>query len=77
MSEAFYAVVVLACPVGMGLMMWFMMRAGKGSQLGSPAEPSAADAELRALRAEVDQLRSANHDPSGRIRAGRGDVESR
>jgi hypothetical protein len=62
MMEAFYALAVLACPVGMGVMMWFMMRGGK--QTGS-AQPTAGDAELIQLRTEVDQLRAAQRDGRG------------
>ncbi len=66
MPDAFYAVAVLACPVGMGLMMWFMMRGGKQSGASVPAErsvcPSDSDAEVAVLRAEVDQLRAAHRD---------------
>ncbi len=66
MPEAFYALAVLACPVGMGLMMWFMMRGGKQSGPSArdeqPAPPSASDTELAALRAEVDQLRAEHRD---------------
>lgn len=66
MPDAFYAVAVLACPVGMGLMMWFMMRGSKQSGPSVPAEqsvhPSDSDAEVAALRAEVDQLRAEHRD---------------
>lgn len=56
MTEALYALALLACPVGMGLMMWFMMRGSKSS----PAqEKPLDDAELVKLRAEVDQLRAS------------------
>ncbi|MEU0108448.1 hypothetical protein ABZ313_24235 [Streptomyces sp. NPDC006251] len=66
--DAFYALAVLACPVGMGLMMWFMM---KGTRQQGGAQPgqdktagftgSSVDArqrEVDALRAEVEALRS-------------------
>lgn len=55
MSELFYSLAILACPVGMGLMMWFMMR---GMHQGSAAAP-AHDVELARMRAEIDQLRAA------------------
>lgn len=59
MSEALYALALLACPVGMGLMMWFMMRGSKATPTqATPAE----DAELTKLRAEVDQLRAGQND---------------
>lgn len=57
MPTIFYSLAVLACPVGMGLMMW-MMRGGKQSpQDSSPPQDSAA--ELARLRTEIDQLRAA------------------
>lgn len=59
MSEALLTLAVLACPVGMGLMMWFMMR---GNKTSSPPAPSTSDAELTQLRAEVDQLRAGQRD---------------
>jgi hypothetical protein len=55
MSELFYSVAILACPIGMGLMMWFMMR-GMNNR---PAVAPAHDAELARMRAEIDQLRTA------------------
>jgi hypothetical protein len=57
MSELLYPLALLACPVGMGLMMWFMMR-GKKDHAEAPAAPI-TDAELIRLRSEVDQLRAA------------------
>lgn len=62
MSEALYALAVLACPVGMGLMMWFMMRGMKSSP--AQAKPS-EEAELAKLRAEIDQLQARQKDLSG------------
>lgn len=55
MLELLYPLALLACPVGMGLMMWMMMR-GKGH--GSASSPAANADELTRLRAEVDQLRA-------------------
>ena len=60
MEQLFYAVAVLACPLGMGLMMFFMMR----PRHAVPAASEGQD-ELTRLRAEVDQLKSAQRDRSG------------
>ncbi len=54
MEALLVGLVALACPVGMGVMMWMMMR---GS--GSHRNESAADEQVAQLRAEVDQLRQA------------------
>ncbi len=63
MSESLYFLAVLACPVGMGLMMWMMMRMqGPAAAVAAeqPVEPTAEkQAELVKLRAEIDQLRAA------------------
>jgi hypothetical protein len=48
-----FSLALLACPVGMGLMMWMTMR---GSRQQSPAGMDRAD-ELAQLRSEIDQLR--------------------
>lgn len=55
MTEIFYGLAILACPVGMGVMMWMMMRGGKDDSRSSPDRED----ELAQLRAEVDQLRAA------------------
>ena len=58
MQQVFLTMAVLACPAGMGLMMWMMMR--MSARHDAPDKP--ADAELDAarqiaqLRAEVDRL---------------------
>ncbi|GGL36102.1 hypothetical protein GCM10010095_21680 [Streptomyces anthocyanicus] len=66
--DAFYALAVLACPVGMGAMMWFMMKGNRqhgGSQ--APHDKNAGFAgfakdprqqEVDALRKEIADLRS-------------------
>lgn len=57
MEALLLGLAVLACPVGMGVMMW-MMR-GSGSQGTGSQGDQAAAAEVARLRAEVDQLRVA------------------
>lgn len=56
MEQIFYGLAVLACPLGMGAMMWLMMRSGKKAPADAPTEASAA--ELAQLRADLDRLRS-------------------
>ncbi len=77
MSDLLQYVAVLGCPVGMGLMMWTMMRMqGSASRAGAerPAGTTVEkQAELAELRAEIDQLRAAREDhrgeskPAGRV----------
>ncbi len=57
MSELFYGLALLACPVGMGALMWMMLR---GSSRSAPSQD--ASAELTRMRAEIDQLRAAQRD---------------
>jgi len=64
MDRLLYVLPALACPIGMGAMMWFMMRGGKSQVTGGQqsAQPGVAQArELAALRTEVDQLRAQIH----------------
>ena len=59
MNNLPYVVLALACPVGMGAMMWFMMRGGH-SQSGTPetkAMTPGQQAELDQLRAELVDLK--------------------
>lgn len=56
MSETLLTLAVLACPVGMGAMMWMMMRGGGKSDAKQPH--SGNDAELSRLRAEVEQMKA-------------------
>jgi len=57
MASVFYTFAVLACPVGMGLMMFMMMR---GQNNGSADQPGAAanSSEVQALRAEIEALKA-------------------
>ncbi|MFI7676335.1 hypothetical protein [Actinophytocola sp. NPDC049390] len=52
MESLLLALAVLACPVGMGLMMWMMMR---GQRKGSG---DSSEQQVAQLRAEVDQLKA-------------------
>lgn len=60
MAEALYPLVLLACPIGMGLMMWVMMRGGSKD---SPVPPPHQDEEIAQLRTEVERLRTQQEDP--------------
>lgn len=74
MSETLRSLAVLACPVGMGVMMWVMVR-GRGrytpaaqAPVGGAGPGSADSAELARLRAELDQLQAAQRDlDAGRV----------
>jgi len=55
MQQYLPVLLILACPVGMGLMMWFMMRGHHGQ---NPAQASPAQQEeIAMLRAEIATLR--------------------
>ena len=55
MLEQLYPLALLACPIGMGLMIWMMMRSKKPH---APSSTESSANELARLRAEVDQLRA-------------------
>lgn len=59
MPESLYPLALLACPLGMGAMMWMMMR---GHNKPSESDTVAKEAELTALRAQIDHLHAANRD---------------
>ena len=60
MPQSLYALALLACPVGMGAMMWMMMRGQNNSSV--PDEGSPKQAELAALHAQIDQLQAQRRD---------------
>ncbi|GAB3685372.1 hypothetical protein REH65_32845 [Saccharopolyspora sp. ID03-671] len=57
--ESLTLLALLACPIGMGVMMWLMMR---GQRHGPQPTVQHHDVEIARLRAEVDQLRAAERD---------------
>jgi hypothetical protein len=68
MNNLLYILPVLACPVGMGLMMWFMMR-GKRPAADPPhtAPTSGQEQELARLCEEVEAL-SGGQTPKADLR---------
>ena len=61
MESLFLGVAALACPVGMGVMMWLMMRGQRhdhGAQDGPVAQDDQAMAQVQQLRAEIEQLKA-------------------
>ena len=66
MLSVLLALAALACPLGMGLMMWLMMR-GHGQNTTPTA--GATNQQVDELRAEIERLkaqRSAEHRSDGR-----------
>jgi hypothetical protein len=68
MEGVVLALAVLACPVGMGLMMWFMSKGMKKDGAKSRSEPASLD-ELRdeqaRLSAQIDQLEASERAAEG------------
>jgi hypothetical protein len=68
MPDIFYGLAALACPVGMGAMMWFM---GKGMRTRSPegdTQPASVEdlrEEHRRLGAKIERFES-DADENGR-----------
>lgn len=67
MAQYLPYLVFLACPVGMGMMMWMMMRSGRG---GQPQPPQLGDPRIADLESQIDELkaeqRHRNRDTSTR-----------
>lgn len=72
MPESLFALALLACPVGMGAMMWMMNRGNKAQpdDKAQPGDVEAKRGELAGLQAQIDQLRAEQIDPQ-RAEAGR------
>lgn len=60
MEQILYGLAVLACPLGMGAMMWLMMRSNK-KPANDAAQTEASAAELAQLRADLDRLRAGQN----------------
>jgi flagellar basal body-associated protein FliL len=59
MENVLLSLAVLACPVGMGLMMWFMakgMRSGQKTDREAATSLEELQAEHRRLGAEIERL---------------------
>ncbi|MEC4018501.1 hypothetical protein [Streptomyces sp. H27-D2] len=72
MDKLLYLLPLLACPIGMGLMMWFMMRSKHSDTTQPPqiAPTTEQEQELIRLRKEVEALRAeiTPQNPSDRNR---------
>ncbi|QUW85514.1 hypothetical protein SMIR_41315 (plasmid) [Streptomyces mirabilis] len=65
MSDVLYLLPVLACPLGMGAVMWFMMRSGrKGSAPKESPAPGRTETDLAELRVEVEALQARTRVPA-------------
>jgi hypothetical protein len=59
MQTLLLGLAALACPVGMGAMMWMMMRGGnKGGNKNAADTGSQGQQQLEQLRSEIDQLKA-------------------
>ncbi len=61
MSQALPYLLLLACPISMGLMMWYMMRPQKTARPGQQESP---EVRLARLEREIDLLRAAHEGPA-------------
>jgi flagellar basal body-associated protein FliL len=69
MEGALVVLALLACPVGMGLMMWFMSKGTRSGEARAEREPPASLEELRSeharLRADIERLEDAERARDG------------
>lgn len=56
MESILLGLALLACPVGMGLMMWFMAKGMGGSDKKAKSEVESMRAEQQRLASEVERL---------------------
>jgi len=56
MSEAVLGLAVLACPMGMGLMMWFMARGLRGDRNQSTPSVTELRSEHERLGQQIEEL---------------------
>ncbi len=72
--EALYALALLACPVGMGVMMWWMMRGTKTKSPVQDKDPRTVE-ELRAeqvrISSEIDRLSTGARTEDGHLAGSR------
>ena len=68
LASPLLALCAVACPVGMGAMMWFMAR-GSRSNNAQPARPPSTLDDLRheheRLGAQIESLEGSHADPEG------------
>ncbi|WP_262060092.1 hypothetical protein [Streptomyces sp. STR69] len=66
MPQFLYPLLLLACPLGVGLMTWLMLRGG--SRTSRRAGSSATRAELDELRKKLAELRATREDTGQPLR---------
>ncbi len=54
--EFLYSLALLACPVGMGLMMWFMAKGMKGGGQKGGSSPEELRAEQQRIAEQLDRI---------------------